>query len=533
MPNAYFAIQAGYANYAEKALSAPSSRQATYANVVGKSDGGTITSREFWDKAYTSASFYKEVDDKLPVDYFVSPPKSPWSDTGSKTFNQFYSIDCIWVWRKGWGWTCPDFVNTFGSISGRADKIGGQVENAGYAKTLNQALYANVAESTNSKIFNTQNAPETQTAINAQYINGGSAPESRYARTADSLNPSQIWVYRNSSGQGVPLLGDPILDNPWYTPALSNAGRAGVLINETGTINSVTERWDDVHWPYKSLNESVYAGRTTTFDESSKYYIWGDRFSNGQTIWAGSPTSIIDKVSKSDGQKDNFFKQSVAVLTGVSWPIPSSGERGYVTGSSADPTYKNYLSKWAQIVTGPRSGQVLRKAYWSWFNTPPSLISSNEPFITGSNCLNNQFFPIDSRFNRTGQVSGGCGTVPIGGYAAIAGTAVAIQSPSDYRLKTNLEPITDSEERVKQINAYRFNWAASPTGQKVDGFLAHEISQIVPEAVIGEKDAIDENGNPVYQTLDYSKVVPILLSVRKNIIDRIKILDHKISLLES
>ena len=119
------------------------------------------------------------------------------------------------------------------------------------------------------------------------------------------------------------------------------------------------------------------------------------------------------------------------------------------------------------------------------------------------------------------------------GYATRAGTAVAIQSPSDYRLKTNLEPITDSEERVKRINAYRFNWTASPTGQKVDGFLAHEISQIVPEAVIGEKDAIDENGNPVYQTLDYSKVVPLLIASTKESCDKLQILEKRLFALEN
>lgn len=44
----------------------------------------------------------------------------------------------------------------------------------------------------------------------------------------------------------------------------------------------------------------------------------------------------------------------------------------------------------------------------------------------------------------------------------------------------------------------------------MDGFLAHEVQAVVPEAVTGEKDAVDSDGKPVYQQVDYSKVVPLL-----------------------
>ena len=43
----------------------------------------------------------------------------------------------------------------------------------------------------------------------------------------------------------------------------------------------------------------------------------------------------------------------------------------------------------------------------------------------------------------------------------------------------------------------------------IDGFLAHEVSSIVPEAITGDKDAVDSNGNPEYQGIDQSKLVPL------------------------
>jgi hypothetical protein len=54
------------------------------------------------------------------------------------------------------------------------------------------------------------------------------------------------------------------------------------------------------------------------------------------------------------------------------------------------------------------------------------------------------------------------------------------------------------------------NFAWKVDGSRVDGFLAHEAQAVVPEAVTGEKDAVDADGNPKYQGIDQSKLVPLL-----------------------
>jgi len=46
----------------------------------------------------------------------------------------------------------------------------------------------------------------------------------------------------------------------------------------------------------------------------------------------------------------------------------------------------------------------------------------------------------------------------------------------------------------------------------VDGFLAHEVQDIVPEAIVGEKDAVDREGNAIYQGIDQGKLVPLLVA---------------------
>jgi len=90
------------------------------------------------------------------------------------------------------------------------------------------------------------------------------------------------------------------------------------------------------------------------------------------------------------------------------------------------------------------------------------------------------------------------------------GSATVYATTSDYRLKENLEYTWDAITRLKQLKPVRFNFIADETNTLVDGFLAHEVENIVPEAISGEKDAVDSEGNPNYQGIDQSKIVPLL-----------------------
>jgi hypothetical protein len=90
------------------------------------------------------------------------------------------------------------------------------------------------------------------------------------------------------------------------------------------------------------------------------------------------------------------------------------------------------------------------------------------------------------------------------------GSATSYITSSDYRLKENVVEMTGALDRVSQLKPSRFNFIAD-ADKTVDGFLAHEVQEIVPEAITGEKDAVDEEGNPEYQGIDQSKLVPLLV----------------------
>ena len=119
------------------------------------------------------------------------------------------------------------------------------------------------------------------------------------------------------------------------------------------------------------------------------------------------------------------------------------------------------------------------------------------------------------------------------GSIEVTASATSYVTSSDYRLKTNLEPIFNGIDRVKQLPVYRFNWIADQSGNRVDGFVAHEAQAIVPECVTGEKDAVDAEGKPIYQGIDQSKIVPLLTAALKEAIAKIEILEAKVTALEA
>ena len=116
---------------------------------------------------------------------------------------------------------------------------------------------------------------------------------------------------------------------------------------------------------------------------------------------------------------------------------------------------------------------------------------------------------------------------------------------SDYRSKQDDVAIDNGITKVKQLRPIRFKWKAD-TSRVVDGFFAHEVASVVPEAVKGEKDAVvtqamvdvgdyeeDRLGKEVLQQFDPSKLVPVLTAALKEAIAKIEVLETKVAALEA
>ena len=128
----------------------------------------------------------------------------------------------------------------------------------------------------------------------------------------------------------------------------------------------------------------------------------------------------------------------------------------------------------------------------------------------------------------------------IGSITQSGTTGVAYNTSSDYRLKENVSYDFDATSRLKQLKPARFNFI-DDKDITVDGFIAHEVSNIVPEAINGEKDGTEtylddkdkEQTRPVYQGIDQSKLVPLLVKSLQEAIAEIDTLKTKVAALES
>jgi hypothetical protein len=94
------------------------------------------------------------------------------------------------------------------------------------------------------------------------------------------------------------------------------------------------------------------------------------------------------------------------------------------------------------------------------------------------------------------------------GSISITGSATSYGTSSDYRLKHDIQPMSGALAKVAQLKPVTYKWNADDSQSQ--GFIAHELQEVVPECVTGEKDAVDAAGKPQYQGIDTSFLVATL-----------------------
>jgi hypothetical protein len=125
----------------------------------------------------------------------------------------------------------------------------------------------------------------------------------------------------------------------------------------------------------------------------------------------------------------------------------------------------------------------------------------------------------------------GTGAGTIVGTISTSGSTTSYGTTSDYRLKENVKPMQNAIEKINKINPVTYTWKRD--GSQGQGFIAHELQAVIPEAVNGLKDAIDDEGNAVYQTMDASFIIATLLKAVQEQQQIIESLQTRIELLES
>ena len=234
----------------------------------------------------------------------------------------------------------------------------------------------------------------------------------------------------------------------------------------------------------------------------------------------------------------------------------SYGTLAFADGSSGNAAYRGFVEYFhnedsMRLGSGGTERIRIESTGDVRFNIASAAITAGEVHtMTNAGRGNNlalyttgadQYYSIDM-WNHTG---GSCNQVQFrgGAHGAVTGTitstgnnATQYNTSSDYRLKENVDYTWDATSRLKQLKPVRFNWIDDDTNTLEDGFLAHEVSSVVPNAVRGEKDAVyteEEASDDLHinagdvkrQQLDHSKLVPLLVKTIQELEARIKTLE--------
>jgi hypothetical protein len=105
-------------------------------------------------------------------------------------------------------------------------------------------------------------------------------------------------------------------------------------------------------------------------------------------------------------------------------------------------------------------------------------------------------------FSNNGNTFSTCGTIQI------SGTSTSYNTSSDYRLKKDVQPLTNALAKIAQLKPVIYKWKSD--GTDGEGFIAHELAEVCPQAVSGEKDGLKEDGSIMPQGIDTSFLVATL-----------------------
>jgi hypothetical protein len=214
----------------------------------------------------------------------------------------------------------------------------------------------------------------------------------------------------------------------------------------------------------------------------------------------------------------NVFLGAVGTSTG------SSNTANLVFGRRTGTT------AWGEMARFDPNGTFIHgNTAHSWSSNSTALFNAGGIGTTSNSDWGLQMAGSTTQRIRFFTSNGGSGATV--GSVTVSASSTSYSTSSDHRLKENVVDLTGATERLKQLEPKRFNFIAD-ADTTVDGFLAHEAQTVVPEAVTGTHNEVDDEGNPVYQGIDQAKLVPLLTAALQEAITKIEDLEARIATLE-
>ena len=282
---------------------------------------------------------------------------------------------------------------------------------------------------------------------------------------------------------------------------------------------------------------------TNTSGSSGPALIATNITNNVATLQFGTPTVAVDSYFASSGLSNKDLGVGLHIKTGDSGAssVLTSADELVIEGSAdSGMTILSGASNVGQFRFGDSGNSNIGGISYSHADNKMNFITGGTGRMTvnssgvvgvGTSAVSSDS-TIGASMHPEGRVNicysgiGGHGLMTffngngeIGSISNSGASGVAYNTSSDYRLKENEVAISNGIERLKQLQPYRFNFIVDPD-TTVDGFFAHEVQDIVPEAVVGEKDGDEMQG------IDQSKLVPLLVAAVQELTTRLEALEN-------
>ena len=396
--------------------------------------------------------------------------------------------------------------------SGKTLSVAGTLVVTGAASTIDATAIG--ATTADTGAFTTLAASSTVT------LSGGTANGVTY------LNGSKVLT----SGSGLTFDGT---DSRLFLNTTSSVGaeQAIIAFNSAGTYSQALNTRDtnasasgNAHIVLRK-SDNTYIGSFGRQSTDTAMFVDGNEYlalrvnqtegmrlnSTGLGIGTSSPTTkltisgtsaIITTVGTTNtgarGLDFVYSGQSYGSLLNYAETGETALTAGFTSSSGYFLTFKTNNTERARITS---AGDFL-------FGTTTSSISSGvgSSFLADSDGRATLVMRTNSTSTRTlcdfGNTNGTIGTIQV------SGTSTSFNTSSDYRLKNTIAPMTGALAKVAQLKPVTYKWNVD--GSDGQGFIAHELAEVVPDCVSGAKDAVDADGKPVHQGIDVSFLVATL-----------------------
>lgn len=264
---------------------------------------------------------------------------------------------------------------------------------------------------------------------------------------------------------------------------VATADTSGVLQLQTGNTTAVTV----------DASQNVGVGTAGTLNYNSKFKVYQSANGSAAEIYTGG-SNYTSKLNLTN----DFSGAAIGSVQGnlVFYASDATVERMRIDSSGVFMVGTNVAGGSGGISVFPQGNGANTAAVVVWNATSTSNV------------------PAVFRYNGTGV-----------GSITYNGTSTTYNTTSDYRLKENIQPMVGALSTVAKLKPVTYDWISDKS--KGQGFIAHELQEIVPDCVTGEKDAVNEDGSIKPQSIDTSFLVATLTAAIQELTARVAALEAK------